>query len=762
MIERAHHDFETRNALNLKRVGVHKYVRHPSFGIWTMAWRIGRGPKQVWRPGYPDPLPLLDHVYNGGTMVAHNAGFEREVWNVGAPAHWPRITIAQQDCTMARARAVGLPGGLDALCGALKLPDRKDAAGSKLMKQMMKPRKIILCEGCGGRGTVPEYMGGPVIDCVCSACMETGHTYTWWDDDERRDRLDLYCLDDVEAETGVDETVPHLTPRERLVWELDQRINERGVSLDKPMIETLDRVCDIVKLRLDQEMARLTGGAVTGCMQHAKLAQWITDQGVPCRSVAAEEHEELLLEADKHAVSPLIHQVIQVRGEASKASTAKLGAMRETMDEAGRSHDLLAYHATLQGRWAGRLWQPQNVKTREDEEVTDAALAIVLAEQMPDPALLVEAFNVLFRAPLEMCSLMLRSLIVAAKRKRLVGGDLSNIEGRVAAWLVNEEWKIKAFHDYDDGKGPDLYRMSYATSFGVAVELVLGAMRQVGKVSELSSQYQGAVAAYVKMARKKNVKLSRVRDTVKAAATPEEWSLAVRAYPQANDKAGLDCETWAAVAIVVKRWRKQNEQIVNGWWELQDAAIEAVSQPGSIASCFGGRVRYLAARGFLWCGVPSGRAIGYFRPELRQKDESYLLYEDGRRLRCDTLFDYEIDDILTRHEARLVKRTKNFVTFEHMREEGGYGREALYGGMQMAHVVSGIARDILVDVMLEADSAGYLIGLTVHDDVLTEVDEDDTTRTAAGLLAMMSRKPAWIDGDLPLSAKCWEGPRNAK
>ena len=62
--------------------------------------------------------------------------------------------------------------------------------------------------------------------------------------------------------------------------------------------------------------------------------------------------------------------------------------------------------------------------------------------------------------------------------------------------------------------------------------------------------------------------------------------------------------------------------------------------------------------------------------------------------------------------------------------------------------------------MFEAERRGYTLIMTVHDDLLCEVD--DGFGTPAELQEIMTRKPAWIDGFLPLSAKCWEGKRNAK
>src|ERR1700761_637093 len=155
--QRAHHDFEGASALDIKKVGAYRWMTHPSCRCWMMSWRIGAtGPVHRWHPGDPDPVPLLDHVHRGGTMVAHNAAFERDFWNLVVRGkyrpHWPQLLLSQQDCTLARASTLALPAGLDFLTQVLHTDAHKDAAGSSLMKKMARPRKIVQCRFCEGVG----------------------------------------------------------------------------------------------------------------------------------------------------------------------------------------------------------------------------------------------------------------------------------------------------------------------------------------------------------------------------------------------------------------------------------------------------------------------------------------------------------------------------------------------------------------------------------------------------------------------------------
>jgi len=138
----AHCDFETRSTVDLKKSGVYRYAEDPSTEILCMSWCVGDEAVQSWAPGEPDPRPLLDHICAGGVVVAHNAGFERAIWNAKTPNWWPRLTPEGQDCTMARAVVSALPAGLDQLGTALKLSAQKDKDGHRLMMQLCKPRRF--------------------------------------------------------------------------------------------------------------------------------------------------------------------------------------------------------------------------------------------------------------------------------------------------------------------------------------------------------------------------------------------------------------------------------------------------------------------------------------------------------------------------------------------------------------------------------------------------------------------------------------------
>lgn len=615
------------------------------------------------------------------------------------------MEIEQMDCTLSRGAALSLPMSLEKLGQALNAPIQKDADGHKLMLSMCKPRSV-------------DESGSP----------------TWREDEDSLDRLQAYCDQDVEAECAIDKLLPPLSERERRVWILDQTINDRGVQMDVRLVGRALEVVEEATKRANAEMWRLTEGTVAKCSEAAKIVAWINSRGVPCMSVAKGEIEELVLGAQLMA-DDVCEQVVRLRRAAARSSTAKLKTILKSVSADGRARGTLAYHGASTGRWAGRLMQPQNFpRIDADTEMPDVVRCLSMLDANTSPAETVDAIQMVVGAPMEWLSKCLRPMIIAAPGKRLLGADFSNIEGRVNAWLAGEKWKLDAFRAFDRGEGPDVYKLSYSNSFGVPVEMVTKLMRLIGKVQELQLGYQGSVGAFIAMAANYGIKLSVVSDIARGAVTLDQWAW-IKSQYKAADARGLDPETWTGIKIVVNGWREANSAIVQGWWDLQDAAIEAVANPGVVVPVYGGKVRYRAANGFLWCMLPSGRVLAYASPSVVWK-ETGRLKEDGEPI---------------------VKRAVQYWGTDPVTKK--WGRFTLYGGEQCNHVVQGTARDIMVDAMFRVEGAGYDLVLTVHDELLAEVP--DGFGSVEEFTQLMQTKPNWI-GDCPIVAAAWEDVRYVK
>lgn len=732
-----HIDFETRSVVDLKRAGVHVYANHASTGIWCMAWRLG-DEVGVWKPEDGGlPFPVYSHVVQGGRVVAHNAAFERLIWNRVMPrVHGlplPVLTVEQMDCTMARCAALAIPGGLDAAAHILGTDNRKDTAGHANMLVLAKP--------------MPRSPPGAPV---------------WNTDPARLARQLEYCLQDVATEAEVDRRVPPLTARERRVWELDQKINDRGVAIDERSVRDAIQVAAAERERIDAELSAATAGHITAATQAVRILKWLQDRGCPVKSLD-KENAPLAARWAQREGDTAAARVLALRKEGARAATAKFNAMLDCLGTDGRARGLLYYHGASTGRWAGRLIQPQNMyRTDPERDGDDITVSIEILGMDCAPAEKAAAIRAVTGAPpLEMLAKCTRSMIVAAPGHEYIGCDLSNIEGRLGAWAGDEKWKIKAFRAYDQGRGPDLYRVSYARSFGVAdPATVSGPRRQVGKVTELSLQYQGSVGAWIKMAANYGVLATDVVPIVRAATPPGDWERVQLRYDSAPNKYRLGRDEWTAVSLIVMGWRDAHPGIVQSWWDLQDAAIDAVANPGAVTEAMGGKARYMVARDFLWCALPSGRLLAYARPVLRHDDTSFLTTAEGVRFKLADLREGEIEEHLD-DGASITKQSRRRVDYEGFEgERKRWATMSLYGGMQFNHIIQGTARDILVEGMFDLEGAGYPLVLTVHDENLAEMPIG--TGSPEEMAAIMSRVPSWIDGDLPLAAKAWRDVRYAK
>lgn len=366
--------------------------------------------------------------------------------------------------------------------------------------------------------------------------------------------------------------------------------------------------------------------------------------------------------------------------------------------------------------------------------------------------------------PLPWLAKCVRPMLRAAPGRIFRGADLSSIEGRAAAWIVGEKWKLDAYAIEDMG-GPGIYVMTAAGIAGVTIEQVTKFMRQgLGKVPELAFGYEGAVGAFAAFAAVYNVSLEDVADIAAQTATPEQWAKTLARYrPQMSSN--LPPEIWTGIRIIVDNWRAKHPKFVSGWYELRDAAISAVSVPGEIVAACDGKIRYLCDRGFLWCRLPSSRLMGYPQPRVIKTKRS--VFDRIKTSEPGTIVDYGKDVIDVIHNAdgwTYIEREKWVNSCEVWGlEKGQWIPYVLTGGIQLQNICEGVGRDQLADAMKRIDKAGYELVLHAHDEVLCECDLNFGSRQEIeNLLSLGEEWTRMGDIPLPLAAKAWEDERYVK
>jgi len=665
-------DTETWSTIPITH-GAHKYAEAAE--ILLVALAVDGEPTDVWDT---QDLPnwrgdLQARIDEADTVVIHNSAFDRTVLRHCGVT----IPVDKIEDTMVLALQHSLPASLGQLCDILGVPQdkAKDKEGRRHIQLFTKPAPKNWKLRRAGRETHPDDW---------NAFIE-------------------YARRDVDAMRDIRGRIPRWNANgaEIDLWRIDQAINDRGVAIDGDLARSAIRAFERTARSLAARASTLTGGAVSSATQRAALLTFLRDQrGVKTEDLTKATVEKLL----KGNLDPLARELLEIRQQAAATSPAKYGALIDAASHDGRLRGTIQFcGAARTGRDAGRIFQPQNLPRSPDwfdGEVQEATIA----------AFKHDCEDVIYDNVSERCAFAVRGALVAAPGHKLVIADLSNIEGRVLAWLAGEDWKIEAFKRYDtllwnpDGSpkldakgeqeraGPDLYKVTAGRILGKDPFDVTKEERQnQGKVPELAGGYGGGLGAYRKMG----------GDTFNA----------------------MDDER---ITEIVHAWRKAHPATKKLWYDTEGAVRDAVRNPGDS----------FEVRGLLRCDYVDGPdGVGYAR--IRLPSGRYLCYRD-----------MQIDDA-----GKLSYEGSNQLTRKWERLETYYGK-------LVENVVQAAARDVFMSGMRRAELEGYPVVLRVHDELVCEVpDKPDFTHER--LADMMSTNPGWSVG-LPLAAAGFETLRYRK
>lgn len=693
-------DCETYSECDLRTAGTHAYAEHPSTEITVAQWAIDDGEPVV----MDMTLNEAEHGdYELGnllrdpavTVIAHNSVFDRtllrNVWGIDVPVERWRDTMVQ-------AMLHSLPGGLDKVGTILGLPadQAKDKRGRELIQIFCKPR--------------PKNMK------LRRATRET-HPVEWAEflEYSRQDIVAMRAIHQRLPSWNYNDTRP-AGQREVALWHLDQRINDRGFMADTELAREAVITADRVRKSLREDITEATDGAVTSATKRDQLLKYLLEEhGVALPDLKGDTLKRRL--EDPH-LPEHVKLLINIRMEAGTASSAKYKALLASVSKDGRLRNTLQFAgAQRTARWAHRMFQPGNMK-RPDKDMKKLIPGFIEATRAG-------VLDLVTTEPMRALGNIVRGCIVAPFKKKLTIADLSNIEGRKLAWLAGEEWKLKAFRDFDTGIGADLYRVAYGRAFNVDPRSTDDYMRQIGKVMELGLGYQGGVGAFLTFAAVYNMDLDELARAVWATASAEAIERAEGMYKWTVKKGrstyGLERNTWMACQVLVTAWREAHPATVALWHDLEEAVRDAVRSPGTPFDV-GAHLR--VQRDGVWTRIrlPSGRCLCYLKMDVNDKGD--LTY---------------------------------FGVNQYTRQ---WSRIKTYGGKLVENVDQASSRDVLGWNMPAVEDAGYQILLSVHDELITETpDTDDYTWQQ--LAELMATVPPWAKG-LPLAAAGFETTRYRK
>lgn len=682
-------DRETWSELDLKVVGT--YVYADTAEDLLLAYAIDDAPAQVW-DCTADPLPgdLEDALRGADTVTAHNAAFDKAIHNGSAQHHLPRIELTRWRCSMAQALSHALPASLADLCVVLGVPAdmSKLADGKKLVQLFTRPQ--------------------PANRKVLRATRHT-HPAEW-------ERFKAYAVNDVVATRECVRRMPTWNWNESAIaeWHCDQRINERGFMVDRGLTRAGARAAVVEKDRIGHRFRELTASTVDRPSQRAQFQTYLNTRfSLTLDNTRSDTFNQ---EMKDPTLDPACRELMELAIASNKTSTAKYAALDPAVSPDSRFRGGLQFAgASRTRRWAGRLFQPQNLPSRGLPPADDVDRYI--------DCLKAGTHDLFFDNLMLFGAAALRGVVVAPPKSRLEVADLSNIEGRVLAWLAGEQWKLKAFLEYDAGTGPDLYNITASSILGGDPWKVSKKDRNVfGKVPDLASGYQGGVAGYQTFAKAYGVRMADHWITIQKMIRTElvdkaRWNLEKFGRPQLESLEISETE-WLASETCKLAWRDRHPKTTRLWYGLQEACKNAINEWGTVFPVGQFlKVKCVSHRGQRWMLIrlPSGRYLTYFDPRI-------------------------MDDALTYlgDAAEAGKTTRQWT------------RVWTHGGKLTGNCCQTVARDILMPALLVAEQRGYLPVLSVHDEAITEVPDTDQFSTD-GLVGILSENAAWNRG-LPLSA----------
>ena len=546
-------DFETRSRCNLPERGVYNYAMDLSTEVLCMSYAFDDDDVRTWLPGQPFPQDVAQHT---GQIRAHNAAFERLIF-------WYVLQIdyklEQFYCTAAQARANCAPGSLEDVGRFAGASMRKDHRGKQLIRLL----------------SIPQADG------------------TFRDDADLMAEMVAYCESDVRAMRAISQAQRELSADELHDYHVNERINDRGVLLDKPLALAAVRYAETEAVEIQDIVREVTEGVVTS-VRSPKMRGWVLERVGPQALKLATVHKdgEAKLSIDKNVRANLlalaeespdevpseVAEVIQCADDLWASSVAKFARAASLADEEdSRVRGAFVFAGgSATGRASSFGLQVHNFPRRCAADPALTREAMVRGHQI------VPKFG---RRVTDVLKGMLRPSLHAAPGNVLVVADWAAIEARVTPWASNSKSgaaKLAIF-----AKGEDVYKHNAAATFRVPYDAVDKDQRQIGKVQELACGFAGGVGAFASMGRIYNVILT-----------------------ESESKRMVDA------------WRRANSWSVPYWSRLEHAYRAAMRNPGREFTA--GRTTYLFDGQHLWYALPSGRVLCY--PFARFNDEGELTY----------------------------------------------------------------------------------------------------------------------------------------
>jgi len=540
-MERVHIDIETYSDVDLTKVGLHRYASHPSTRIELAAWAVGSGPVQQWDINDGGEIPaglvyILMHP-NEYEYHAFNAPFERAlfegVWKI-------RCSAEYWHCTMIHSWSLGFSGSLGKVGAQMEIsPDKKKLAD-----------------------------GHTLVLMFCKPAPKGHNAYRYNKDNkpEQWERYRVYNRQDVEAERQIKSLCdPYpIHAAERAFYLLDQKINARGLPIDEQLVNIAASFDVAEKAEMKGLMNRLTGLGNANSIK--QLAPWLLEHyNITLPNLQAATLKSFLKRFT--TLPDVVREVLELRQQVSKTSTKKYAVISQCVHH-GRLHGTFQFAgAQRTQRWAGRMFQPHNMKRGFPD--ADVQAELLMSND-------IKLLRILVGNVIDFISNIMRAVVTAPPNKMLCVSDYGSIESRVLGYISGCHRINNLFLN-----GQDSYKDFATEVYNVQYADVTKDQRGFCKPPVLGCGYQLGAKGLVKYAEGMGVRMSVIE-----------------------------------AARLVRLWRDLYPEVVYMWDWLTGACKHVIAKGGRVT---GYCVTIYRDDKFLFIKLPGGRSLAYFKPAVKQE-----------------------------------------------------------------------------------------------------------------------------------------------
>ena len=354
-----------------------------------------------------------------------------------------------------------------------------------------------------------------------------------------------------------------MTDREWQAWQVDADINRRGLPIDLNLVQAAIAIDTLNRGRLATRAMELMG--IKNPNSRDQFLDWLRGEDVDV---------DTLRKADVTALcagnlEPHVREALEIRAEISKSSTKKYYALAQATGTDGRLRGCFQFNgAARTGRWAGRLFQPQNLPrgTIKPEFIGTARAAVKTGDY--------DLLSTLYNSVSDVLVSCVRTAIAAPPGRMLVVADYASIETVMIAWAAECRPLLEVFRT-----GRDAYKDMAARLFKIPYDQVSKEQRNYAKPIVLGCGYMLGAKGMIAYARGYGIDM-----------TEPEAQAAVAAY------------------------REGYPGVVQFWRLLDAAARRAIENPGKIYKA--SRFRFKVEGDFLLLRLPSERKLAYYKPKI--------------------------------------------------------------------------------------------------------------------------------------------------